>query len=92
MSSSFAWWCVDAYAHFACGRSGDALSWAERTSRERPGYLPSRDDDCCQRRALAAEPESLEMSLSRLRQLDPISVFPILGSKCRFAAPRSSPG
>ena len=68
---SFAWWCVGAYAHFACGRYDDALSWAERTSRERPGYLPSARLIVASA-ALVGRPESPEMSLARLRQLDPM--------------------
>ncbi|MGY8662659.1 winged helix-turn-helix domain-containing protein [Bradyrhizobium sp. UFLA05-109] len=68
---AFAWWCVGAYAHFACGRNDDALSWAERTSREHPGYLPAARMIVASA-ALGGRPESPEMSLARLRQLDPM--------------------
>jgi len=68
---SFAWWCVGSYAHFASGRNDDALSWAERTSREHPGYLPSARMIVASA-AFGGRPESPEMSLGRLRQLDPM--------------------
>jgi TolB-like protein len=68
---AFAWWCVGAYAHFTCGRYDDALSWAERTWRERPGYLPSARMIVASA-ALGGRPQSSEMSLARLRQLDPM--------------------
>jgi adenylate cyclase len=68
---SFAWCCVGAYAHFACGRYDDALSCAERTLRERPGYLPAARMIVASA-ALGDRPKSPEMSLARLRQLDPM--------------------
>jgi len=68
---SFAWCCVGAYAHFACGRYDDALSWAERTLRERSDYLPAARMIVASV-ALGGRPESPEMSLARLRQLDPM--------------------
>jgi TolB-like protein len=80
---SFAWWCVGAYAHFACGRYDDALSWAERTSRERPGYLPSARMIVASA-ALGGRPESPEMTLARLRQLDPMLRLSNLGEQMPF--------
>ena len=68
---SFAWCCIGAYAHFACGRYDDALSWAERTLRERSDYLPAARMIVASV-ALGGRPESPEMSLARLRQLDPM--------------------
>jgi adenylate cyclase len=80
---SFAWWCVGAYAHFACGRYDDALSWAERTLRERPGYLPAARMIVASA-ALGGRPESAEMSLARLRQLDPMLRLSNLGEQMPF--------
>jgi hypothetical protein len=79
----FAWWCVGAYAHFACGRYDDALSWAERTSRERPGYLPAARMIVASA-ALGGRPDSPEMSLARLRQLDPMLRLSNLGEQMPF--------
>jgi tetratricopeptide (TPR) repeat protein len=80
---SFAWWCVGSYAHFACGRYDDALSWAERTLRERPGYLPAARMIVASA-ALGGRPESAEMSLARLRQLDPMLRLSNLGEQMPF--------
>jgi tetratricopeptide (TPR) repeat protein len=80
---AFAWWCVGAYAHFACGRYDEALSWAERTLRERPGYLPAARMIVASA-ALGGLPESPEMSLARLRQLDPMLRLSNLGEQMPF--------
>ena len=80
---SFAWWCIGAYAHFACDRYDEALSWAERTIRERPGYLPAARMIVASA-ALGGRPESPEMSLARLRQLDPMLRLSNLGEQMPF--------
>jgi TolB-like protein len=67
---SFAWWSVGSYAHFFCGRFDDALSWGERALRERPGYLPAARIVVASV-ALGSRLPSPEMSIVRLRELDP---------------------
>ena len=66
----FAWQCAGAYAHFSSGRYKDALSWVEKTLRERPGYLPAARMIVASA-ALAGVPERPETSVARLRQLEP---------------------
>jgi adenylate cyclase len=66
----FAWQCAGAYAHFSSGRYEDALSWVEKTLRERPGYLPAARMIVASA-ALAEVPERPETSVARLRKLEP---------------------
>jgi TolB-like protein len=67
---SFAWWSVGAHAHFFCGRYDDALSWAQRGLRERSGYLAS-ERMVLASAALGERSPGPEMSMARLRELDP---------------------
>jgi TolB-like protein len=66
----FAWRSAGSYAHFAFGRYDEALSWAERALRERPGYLPAARMVVASA-ALGAKPTP-EISVARLRELDPV--------------------
>jgi TolB-like protein/tetratricopeptide (TPR) repeat protein len=66
----FAWQNAGGYAHFSSGRYDDALSWVEKTLRERPGYLPAARMRVASA-ALAGVPARAETSLARLRELEP---------------------
>jgi TolB-like protein/class 3 adenylate cyclase len=66
----FAWRSAGAYALFSLGRHEEALSWAEKALRERPGYLPAARMIVASA-ALAGVPERPETSVARLRQLEP---------------------
>jgi adenylate cyclase len=66
----FAWRSAGAYALFSLGRHEEALSWAEKALRERPGYLPAARM-IVPSAALAGVPERPETSVARLRQLEP---------------------
>jgi TolB-like protein len=64
----FAWLSAGSYAHFFGGRHDEALSFAQKALRERPGYLPAE-------RMIAAASARLgqptEVAVARLRELDP---------------------
>ena len=66
----FAWRSAGAYALFSLGRHEEALSWAEKALRERPGYLPAARMIVASA-ALAGVPERPETTVARLRQLEP---------------------
>jgi TolB-like protein len=80
---SFAWWSIGAHAHFFCGRYDDALSWAERALRERPGYLPAARMILASE-ALGGGSPGPEMSIARLRELDPTLRLSNLGEQMPF--------
>jgi tetratricopeptide (TPR) repeat protein len=59
-----------ALAHFAAGHYEEALSWAQRSIRERPNFLPSIRifaASC----AMAGRQEDAEKAIARLRELNP---------------------
>lgn len=66
----FAWQSAGSYAFFSQGRYEEALSWAEKALRERPGYLPAARMIVASA-ALAELPERSETSVIRLRELEP---------------------
>jgi TolB-like protein len=66
----FAWQSAGSYSLFALGRYEEALLWAEKALRERPGYLPAARMIVAGA-ALAEVPERPETSVTRLRELEP---------------------
>ena len=66
----FAWQSAGSYAFFALGRYEEALAWAEKALRERPGYLPAARMVVAST-PLAEMPERPETSVTRLRELEP---------------------
>jgi len=59
-----------ALAHFVAGRYDEALSWAQRSIRERPNFLPSiriYAASC----AMAGRQEEAQKAIARVRQLNP---------------------
>ena len=67
---SYSMYSVLAHAHFFAGRYADALSWAEKAIRERPGF---RLTNCvaAASNALAGRPAEAKRAMERVRQLDP---------------------
>jgi tetratricopeptide (TPR) repeat protein len=66
----FAWQSAGSYALFSLDRYEEALLWAKKTLRERPGYLPAARMIVASA-ALAGIPERPETSVIRLRELEP---------------------
>jgi TolB-like protein len=58
------------FAHFRAGRYDDASSWAERSYREQPNYLPATWIIAASH-ALAGREEQARDAMARLRQIDP---------------------
>jgi len=59
-----------ALAHFAAGRYEEALSWAQRSTREKPNFLPSIRifaASC----AMAERQEDAQRAIAHLRHLNP---------------------
>jgi tetratricopeptide (TPR) repeat protein len=82
----FAWQSAGAYAHFSSGRYEDALSWAERALRERPGYLPAARMIVASA-ALAEVTERPETSVNHLRELEPTLRISNLTSRIPYRRP-----
>jgi adenylate cyclase len=59
-----------AAAHFIAGRYAEAVSWAEKSLRERPDYLPSLRFGAAAN-ALLGRLDIAEKAVARIRQLDP---------------------
>ena len=59
-----------AYAHFFAGRLDEASSWADRSFRERPSYIPAVRIAAASH-ALAGRLEESEKAMAYLRQHDP---------------------
>src|SRR5262249_39619894 len=59
-----------AFAHFFAGRYAEALSWAERATREHPDHIPATCVAAASG-ALAENRAAMESAMARLRQLMP---------------------
>jgi tetratricopeptide (TPR) repeat protein len=66
----FAWQSARAYAHYSCDQYDEALSWAEKALRERPGYLPA-ERMIAAAAAQAGRIEQAESQIARLGALEP---------------------
>jgi TolB-like protein/tetratricopeptide (TPR) repeat protein len=79
----FAWQSAGSYALFSLGQYEEALLWAEKALRERPGYLPAARMIVASA-ALAEVPERPETSVIRLRELEPTLRVSNLGNQIPY--------
>src|SRR5207245_812890 len=82
----FAWQSAGSYALFSLDRYEEALLWAEKALRERPGYLPAARMIVASA-ALADVPELPEASLVRLRELEPTLRVSNVGDQIPYRRP-----